>query len=250
MGVVYDTAAELVRFAFDSRIVGQPTLDIAEWFPDGLRLQSAWREIRDEATAVARQLDSVPRFHDIMPEQAPISANDRRDWRLFILKAYGTPIRRNMAQCPRLAQLVSRMPDVLSASLSFLAPGKHIPPHRGPFRGVLRFYMPLAMPRDERGNPAAVLRINGENHRMVEGECLLWDDTYVHEVWNRSDDVRSALLLDVRRHGMPLDMRLLSNLLILFAGLGVRIRGVNPTTSVQPAAAADRAGATGAGSRF
>jgi aspartate beta-hydroxylase len=248
MGVVYDTAAELVRRVFDRRIVGQPTLDVAEHFPDGLRLQAAWRDIRDEAVALTHRLESVPRFHDIMPEQAPISANDRRDWRLFILKAYGTPIPRNMAQCPRLAALVQRMPDVLSASFSFLAPGKHIPAHRGPFRGVLRFYMPLAMPHDERGRPAAVLRIDGQDHCVDEGQCLLWDDTYVHEIKNRSDDVRAALLLDVRRHSMPIDMTVLSNLLILIAGLGVRIRGVESKPApAQPPADRSRAGA---GSRF
>lgn len=250
MGVVYDRAAEFVRNIYDHRIVGQPTLDLATHFPDGSRLQAAWRDIRDEALAVARRLDTVPRFHDIMPEQAPISANDRRDWRLFILKAYGTPIPRNMAACPRLAALVSDMPDVLSASLSFLAPGKHIPEHRGPFRGVLRFYMPLMMPRDDTGQPAAVLRIAGADHLVGEGECLLWDDTFPHEVWNRSDGVRAALLLDVRRRGMPLDMAILSNLLILIAGLGVRIRGVEPLPARDPEPDVAHGGRAGAGSRF
>jgi aspartate beta-hydroxylase len=245
MGVVYDRTAELVRRVFDMRVVGQPTLDLADNFPDGYRLRAAWRDIRDEACAVARRLESIPRFHEIMPEQASVSANDDRDWRLFILKAYGTPIPRNMAQCPRLAALVSGMPDVLSTSLSFLAPDKHIPPHRGPFRGVLRFYMPLSMPRDEHGQPAAVLRIDGQDHHVDEGECLLWDDTYVHEVWNRSDRVRSALLLDIRRHGMPLDMTFLSNALILFAGLGVRIRGVDAKPAMAPVAGGDRADVTG-----
>ncbi|HTI85431.1 MAG TPA: aspartyl/asparaginyl beta-hydroxylase domain-containing protein [Alphaproteobacteria bacterium] len=251
MGVVYDRTAELVRRVFDIRVVGQPTLNLVDHFPDGYRLQAAWRDIRDEAAAIARRLDRVPRFHDIMPEQAPVSANDDRDWRLFILKAYGTPIPRNMAQCPRLAALVTRMPDVLSTSLSFLAPGKHIPEHRGPFRGVLRFYMPLAMPRDERGRPAAVLRINGRDHAIDEGDCLLWDDTYPHEVWNKSEDVRCALLLDVRRHGMPLDMKILSNALILMAGLGVRIRGVDGKPVAVPRRENHGAEATGgSGSRF
>ena len=80
----------------------------------------------------------VPRFYEIMPEQTSISANDMRDWRMFILKAYGAEFPRNMAVCPTLAALVTASRHVLSASISFLAPGKHIPEHRGPFRGVLR----------------------------------------------------------------------------------------------------------------
>jgi len=51
----------------------------------------------------------------------------------------------------------------------------------------------------------------------------LWDDTFPHEVRNRGDQVRIALLLDIRRRGMPLDMTLLSSVLISAVGLSVRL---------------------------
>ena len=223
---LYDRAADVTRFVYDRRIAGPPVLDLATHFPDATDFVLAWRDIRDEARNVAGDLAQVPRFHEIMPEQVSISANDRRDWRLFVLKAYGVKVARNMARCPRLAALVAASPDVLSASLSFMAPRKHIPPHRGPFRGVLRFYLPLAMPRTADGRPAAVLRIAGRDYPLAEGQCLLWDDTYVHEVWNRSDELRTVLLLDVRRRGMPKDMALLSRLLIATVRAGMMLRGV------------------------
>jgi aspartate beta-hydroxylase len=127
-----------------------------------------------------------------MREQTAISANDGRDWRMFILKAYGTEFPHNMAVCPNLAAAVAASPEVLSASLSFLAPRKHIPVHRGPFRGVLRFYLVLWMPPAADGRPAAVLKIDS-----ADGEFLLWDDTFPPEVTNGSDEVRAVLLLDV-----------------------------------------------------
>ena len=49
-------------------------------------------------------------------------------------------------------------------------------------------------------------------------------DTFPHEVTNGSDEVRAVLLLDVWRRGMPLDMRLLSRLLIFIVGVMARIR--------------------------
>ena len=226
MGLLYDWSAEIVRSIYDNRIEGPPTLDLGVWFPDSIRFRDSWRVIRDEALVLAKNLASVPRFHDFMPEQREISDNDHRDWRLFILKAYGIDIPRNMEACPVLAALATAIPDVLSASVSFLAPGKHIPEHRGPFRGVLRFYMGLSVPTDVDGRPATILTIDGVNHRIGDGECLLWDDTYPHEVRNDSDGIRAALLLDVRRHGMPLDLEVLSRTLIAAAGLGIRLRGV------------------------
>jgi aspartate beta-hydroxylase len=122
--------------------------------------------------------------------------------------------------------LVAAAPEVLSALISFLAPHKHIPVHRGPFRGVLRFYLVLSMPRAADGRPAAVLNIDGTEHRLADGEFLLWDDTFPHEVINDSDEVRTVLLLDVWRRGMPLDMRLLSRLLIFTVRVMARMRGV------------------------
>lgn len=220
----YDQAASAIRSIYDSRLSGPPVLDLASKFPAGRGFTESWEKIRDEALDIARDLPSVPRFHEIMREQESISANDRRDWRMFILKAYGTEIPANMARCPTLAALVAASPDVLSASFSFLAPRKHIPAHRGPFRGVLRFQLGLSMPRTETGAPAAVLRIENRDYRIADGECLLWDDTYQHEVWNASEEVRIALLLDVWRHGMPMDMELLSRLLVAFVKVGMRLR--------------------------
>ena len=226
MGFFYDRSADIVRQIYDHRIVGPATLDLETHFPDAPRFIDTWHGIRDEALAIAEHLERVPRFHDFMPEQAEISANDHRDWRLFILKAYGTDVPRNMATCPLLTSVAQSIPDVLSVSLSFLAPGKHVPRHRGPFRGVLRFYLGLSVPRGDDGCPATVLTIDGVEHRIGDGECLLWDDTYPHEVHNRSDQVRAALLLDVKRPGMPLDMKIFSRMLIAAAGIGIRLRGV------------------------
>jgi aspartate beta-hydroxylase len=226
MTLLYDQTCDALRGIFDSRIVGAPLLDLDACFPEGRRFVAAWRTIREEACSIAARLQDVPRFHEIMREQASISANDRRDWRMFILKAYGAERRANMAQCPALAGIVREIPDVLSASISFLAPGKHIPAHRGPFRGVLRFYLGLSMPQAADGRPAAVLRVAGRDHRVDEGGYLLWDDTFEHEVWNDSDQVRSVLLLDVWRRGMPIDMQILSRLVIAVIRLGIRIRGL------------------------
>jgi aspartate beta-hydroxylase len=226
MAQPYDRAVEIVRALYDLRVAGAPVLDLDRDFPGGAAFAAAWPVLRDEALAVGHRLDDVPRFHEIMPEQASISANDGRDWRMYILKAYGVERKPRMAACPRLAALVRETPEVLSASFSFLGPRKHIPPHRGPMRGILRFYLMLSMPLLADGSPAAVLKVADVEHRLGDGQYLLWDDTYEHEAWNASDAVRIVLSLDVWRPGMPVDMRLLSGALIRLVRFGIRVRGV------------------------
>ena len=225
MGFLYERSADLVRQVYDRRISTPPVLDAAEHFPDALRFAAAWQAIRNEAMAVGQGIGAIPRFHEIMPEQTDISANDGRDWRMFIMKAYGVENTRHMAACPTVASIVATSPDVLSASFSFMEPGKHVPAHRGPFRGVIRFYLGLSVPTYDDGTPAALLKVDGAEYRIGDGQWLLWDDTYFHEVLNGGDTWRCVLLLDVWRRTMPLDMRLLSWAVITAVGTGVRLRG-------------------------
>lgn len=226
---IYDQAADVVRAIYDRRIDTPAILDAAHFFPNGLRFTDNWTAIRQEALAVAESLPRVPRFHDIMPAQADISANDGRDWRLFIMKAYGVEQPQNLERCPEVAAIIEDMPEVVSCSFSFIAPGKHIPRHRGPFRGILRFHLMLSMPNGDDGKPACELMINDIPYRLADGQSLLWDDTFPHEVRNHSDKVRIALLLDIWRRDMPADCLLLSQAIYFGAKTMIRIGGLNYT---------------------
>jgi aspartate beta-hydroxylase len=223
---LYDNARDVVRSVYDARIDTPAVLDTHHYFPSARKFVDRWQDIRDEALTLRQNLASVPRFHDIMKEQADISANDGRDWRMFIMRAYGVDVPQNRARCPAISAIVDEAPEVMSCVLSFLAPGKHIPKHRGPFRGILRFHLMLTMPRTPDGDVAAVLEIDGKPYRLSDGDCLLWDDTFPHEVWNNSDEVRIALLLDVWRRDMPMDMELLSRLVVGAVRLGMKWNGV------------------------
>jgi aspartate beta-hydroxylase len=225
MSQLYDRTADAVRWMYDRRISAPPILNERVYFPQVSDFQRAWETIRDEALGVSRTIANVPRFHELMAEQAPISANDGRDWRVFVLRAYGVDIKENIARCPATASLIHACSNVLSASFSFLAPGKHIPSHRGPFRGVVRCHLGLSMPRDADGRLGAILWIDGKEHRLDDGDYLVWDDTYTHEVLNGTNDVRIALLLDIWRHGMPADMNALSAAIVGLVRLGMLVRG-------------------------
>jgi aspartate beta-hydroxylase len=218
MANFYSHIADGARWLYDRRIDTPAILDHQQYFPNASRFVGAWPALRDEALAIAGQLSIVPRFHEIMPQQTEISANDGRDWRMFVMKSYGHVSQENLARCPALASILPHCPEVLSATYSFLAPGKHVPEHRGPFRGVLRFHLGLSMPRDANGNLGAILWIDHKPHLLDDGECLLWDDTYPHELLNTTDWVRAVLLLDVWRPEMPADMAALSSVVVRAMG--------------------------------
>jgi aspartate beta-hydroxylase len=45
--------------------------------------------------------------------------------------------------------------------------------------------------------PDCALRVGGEEHRWSEGRCVFFDDTYDHEAWNRSAELRAVLIFDL-----------------------------------------------------
>jgi ornithine lipid ester-linked acyl 2-hydroxylase len=65
-----------------------------------------------------------------------------------IARGTRTPRRRaaNCASCPHTAALLETIPGVVTAFFSILSPHKHIPPHRGPYRGVVRCHLGLMVP--------------------------------------------------------------------------------------------------------
>ncbi len=222
--IFYEYSVDLLRTIYSHRFSDTAILDSNKHFPYASDFLNNWVQIRNEALDIARDLSIVPRFHEIMPQQADISDYDKRDWRMFIIKAYGVTIQENSVRCPVLSKLIKAHPEVLSASFSFLAPGKHIPIHRGPFRGITRYYLGLSVPTGADGLPGTTLTLDGKDYRLGNGDALLWDDTFEHEVRNETKEVRIALLLDVKRKGMPLDMEILSRALILIAGFAVKLK--------------------------
>lgn len=228
MSLAYTLARRTMTSIYNGSLSTPPILDAKEFFPGAGAFVESRRAIRDEAMSLVDGLESVPQFHELMPEQYELSSHGEKEWRMFVLRAYGLDINGNMARCPQLAGLVAANPEVKSATLSFLAPGKHIPTHTGPCRGTTRFYLGIEVPEDETGKPGVELTIAGESYRLGNGESLLWDDTFPHSVLNHTEKWRIALLLDVYRADMPGPLRALTNAIIAMARTSIRWRGVFP----------------------
>ena len=100
-----------------------------------------------------------------------------------------------MQKCPKTVALLSNMGSVKSIYFSVLDQGKHIPPHNGPYKGILRYQLALSVPKT--GN--CELFVDNKSYHWKEGESVMFDDTFVHEVKNETNEKRIALLLDIKR---------------------------------------------------
>jgi aspartyl/asparaginyl beta-hydroxylase (cupin superfamily) len=171
--------------------VGNPPIYDKATFPWVREIEREWRAIRAELERVLARKDDLPGFHELAADVAGIS-NDR-GWKTFLLCGYGVKSAANIALCPRTWAACRKIPGLITAMFSILEPGKHLPPHRGPYNGVLRLHLGLIVPepRDRLG-----IRVDRQLYRWREGEAVIFDDAYEHEAWNRTSHTRVVLFVD------------------------------------------------------
>ena len=155
--------------------------------------------IREELLAVLGDQKNFEPFLDIpSPEQVPqYLGGEKPNWNAFFFYRHGFRYDENCARCPRTTEILESLSLVRIAEhapeicFSVLTPGTHILPHHGSTNTRLVTHLPLVVP------PDCAIKVGGELHAWEEGQCITFDDTFEHEAWNRSDQTRSVLILDI-----------------------------------------------------
>ncbi len=171
-----------------------PYLDVDKYFPSHQILKDNWPEIRKEVEKILKNEEAIPKFHEVDNLQRFISAKDDKAWRTFILKGFNKWLPKNCEQVPKTYEYLQQCPEVTLAMFSIIDPGKHIPPHVGFYKGVFRYHLGIIIPEGD-----VQIQVKGIPYRWQEGEEVLFDDTFTHQVWNKTDGKRVVLFLDIFR---------------------------------------------------
>jgi aspartyl/asparaginyl beta-hydroxylase (cupin superfamily) len=167
-----------------------PGLPSKPWYdpatiPATLELERAAPQI----TAEFRRLD--PRA--FVPENEPIARQG--SWDVFILYERG---KRHDDRCdlfPTVSAIVERHRTVRSLAglvyFSRLAPHSRVAPHSGPTNMRVRAHLGIDIP------PHCGIHVGGTNATWQNGRCIVFDDSFPHEVWNESDRERIVLVVDL-----------------------------------------------------
>src|SRR5581483_9872510 len=183
-------------------------------FVPGLRAAPWWDP--DELPIVdeleRRFPDILEEFHDFVfagslmlhPQSAggPRKQLTTGDWNIVDLWSNGSLNPRNAIRAPVTAALLAADDDVVTgestlAYFSVVAPHSHVEPHCGPTNARIRIHLGIRTPEGGR------IRVGRETRSWQEGRCLVFDDSFEHEVWNDADVPRSVLLVDVAHPDLP-----------------------------------------------
>lgn len=176
--------------------VGRRNYLRVEDIPALARLRAQWPLLRAEAERVFAEVLPAPvdpkydlAFHSFM----------KKGWNRFYLCWYGKPLPSAERHAPESVRLLRDIPEVRGAMFALLPPGKTLGRHRDPYAGALRYHLGLKTPNDDR----CWIKVDGEPYSWRDGQDVLFDETYIHEAANQTDQHRIILFCDVRRPLRP-----------------------------------------------
>ncbi|MEM1081042.1 MAG: aspartyl/asparaginyl beta-hydroxylase domain-containing protein [Pseudomonadota bacterium] len=183
-----------------SKPPNQPFID-RSFFPDLQVLQDHWPVIRQEA----EQLLNASVMKDEAEHDIGFNSFFKYGWRRFYLKWYGDSHPSAIQQCPTTVALLEQVPSVKAAMFAMLPPGGRLNPHRDPYAGSLRYHLGMITPNHD----DCAIVVDGQAYSWRDGDDVIFDETFVHEAYNRTDQNRLIFFADLER---PMRSRLVAGL--------------------------------------
>ena len=167
-----------------SKLPNKPFLS-TESIDDLAILRDNWEVIRDEALSLSEDGDikAADGLND-----AGFNSFFRHGWTRFYLKWYGDALPSAQKKCPKTLEILKQTPSIKAAMFASLPSGGKLVAHRDPFAGSLRYHLGLATPNDD----DCFILVDGQKHSWRDGEGVLFDETYIHEAHNKTDENRSC----------------------------------------------------------
>lgn len=122
-----------------------------------------------------------------------VTSDNQKAWKVFSFIFFMIKYTTHAKLCPKTAELVYSIPEIMSCDFSFMKPNTHIRPHRGFTHLVLRCHLPLLVPHPE----LCAIRVGTETVHWKEGELIIFDDSFEHEAFNNSNKDRVVLMFDI-----------------------------------------------------
>lgn len=173
-------------------------------------LRNNHKEIYNEYLQYIKH-NKLKRFKDIDKVQTNYDISDI-PWEVLFLRVYNKDTNK-IKYFPKTMSLISKIPGCSLAMFSILHPGKVIPPHRGPYKGVLRYHLALVTPKN---TDKCTIYVNNIPYNWKTGEDVLFDDTFLHSVKNESNEVRIILFLDIKKEFNNRFLDCLNNIVLYF----------------------------------
>jgi ornithine lipid ester-linked acyl 2-hydroxylase len=121
-------------------------------------------------------------------------------WNVFGFRYERSDIMEARQLCPFISSLIDKYDDLIfTIGFSTLDPGTIIYPHYGYVDTVLRCHLGIIIPDGD-----CALRVGDVTRKWQEGKAFVFDDTFEHEAWNKTEGRRTVMLMDFKKDRLEL----------------------------------------------
>ena len=150
---------------------------------------------KNAATIKNEFLNNYPNLELTNPGICDKKFKSDSNYGYYFLKFYGL-IDKNEKHFPKTFNLVKSMPNLHTAFISVIKTTKKIPFHVGPYKGLLRFHLPLINDYPDQ----SYLQVENKKLYWNPHNPFLFDDTFKHKVDKFDKGLRVVLICDVERN--------------------------------------------------
>jgi beta-hydroxylase len=183
-----------LNFLFTFFIKGQPKAIFDTGSVPGLdKIRENYPVIRSEAKVL---LDTGIFQRPPSTDEPGYNSFEKGGWRAHFLKWYTKECNSAALQmCPETCAVLDSIPAVRAAMFTVLPPGARLGRHHDPVASSLRYHLGLLTPNSDECS----MTLDGVKYSWRDGEDLLFDQTCLHSIENRTETVRVILFCDVEK---------------------------------------------------
>lgn len=165
-------------------------------YPFIARLEAGYTDIRDEL-----QYNLEHRRHLFTEEQENLHVGG--DWTELRIRSSGYGFTKHTQFFPKTMKHIRECgQEFTSIKFSAIQPGTHIRTHTGPSNERLRVHLTLLH------SGGAKIRVATEWHTWTQGQAIIFDDSWEHEVIHTGSDMRVVLIMDIWHPELPESQRI------------------------------------------
>lgn len=183
-----------LNFLFTFPTVGRQTAVLEPKSVPGLdKIKDNYPLIRAEAKAL---LDTGVFQRPPSVDEPGFNSFEKGGYRTYRLRWFTNECEGAAAKlCPKTCAVLDSIPAIRSALFTVLPPGARIGRHHDPLASSLRYHLGLLTPNSAK----CALTLDGVEHPWLDGEELLFDQSYLHSAVNQTDKLRLILFCDVEK---------------------------------------------------
>ena len=141
---------------------------------------------------------------NIIPYMNKSLASKAENWTIFPLYVWGKKKKENCEKCPETTRIIESIPAMTHASFSILNANTSIKPHHGDSNVMYRCHFTLNC---KNSLPEIGMRVGNQQISWKNGKIFAFCDAYEHEVWNKTENERWILIIDILREEFESDKK-------------------------------------------